>query len=90
MLTNLFYISIVLLITFVVVYYLSGLYFNARRKLRDRKAIRYFEEEVWSLEKKYNNSEYFQSLDHREQEALKDRLQKYRETLNDLKNTPSA
>ena len=88
MLTNIFYIAIVLLITFVVVYYLSGLYFNAKRKFRHRKNIRYFEEEVLNLEEKYNNSEHFQSLDYREQEVLKNSLQRYRETLDDLKNTP--
>ncbi|WP_291320589.1 hypothetical protein [Desulfonatronospira sp.] len=57
--------------------------------MREKKAVRYFEEEILSLEKKCNNSDYFQSMDHRQQEELKDRLQRYRDALNDLKTPPS-
>ena len=90
MLTNLFYISIALLVTFVVVYYLSGLYFYAKKRLRHRSNIKFFEEEIRGLEAKYNNSEYFHSLHSRDQAALEHRLHRYRETLDDLKNNPSA
>ena len=90
MLTNLFYISIALIITFFVVYYLSGLYFNIKKKLRHRKDISYFEQEVQRLEEKYNSPDYFQSLDIQDQKELKDRLQRYRNTLTHLKNHPYA
>ena len=90
MLTYLFYISIVLIITFFVVYYLSGIYFNVKKKLRHRKDVSYFEEEVKRLEEKYNSPGYFQSLDFHDQKELKDRLQRYRDILDDLKNNPYA
>ncbi|WP_291322528.1 hypothetical protein [Desulfonatronospira sp.] len=87
MLTYLFYISIILLITYFVVYYLSGLYFKAKKQLRQRKDISYFEEEVRRLEVEYNK-EHFNSLDSQHKKELEDRLQRYRETLNYLKNSP--
>ncbi|WP_161598687.1 M3 family oligoendopeptidase [Desulfonatronospira thiodismutans] len=79
-----------MIITFFVVYYLSGIYFNIKKKLRYRKDISYFEQEVQRLEEKYNSPGYFQSLDSQDQKELKDRLQRYRETLTDLKNNPYA
>ncbi len=86
MLANLLYISIALLVTFVVVYFASGVFFYMGKKIRNRKDIRYFEEKVRDMEQQYNNSEYFQSLDLKDQKALEDNLKRYRTTLSDLKN----
>jgi hypothetical protein len=81
MINNLFYIFLSLIVTFIVCYYLSGIYFYISKRLKIRRNIRYFEEEIKKMETSYDNKEIFHKLDAGKQTALKENIKRYKEAL---------
>ncbi len=85
MIVNIFYILIIMLITYVIFYYLSGIFFDVRKHLRKIRNIRYFEHAIKKMEITYNDSDLFKKLDVRQQRELADNIRRYKETLSDIR-----
>ncbi len=85
MLEYIFYLLIVLVITYVVVYYLSGLYFSLKKYLQKRRDIKFFETEIERMENMLRSREGSQQLDSQEREHIKDKLERYKEALSDIR-----
>jgi len=86
MFSNIFYIILALLITFVGTYYISGLYFHLKKSSNKKRDIRYFAEKIKTMEETCNNQTTFQKLDHQQQKLLLENLEKYRETLSEIRS----
>jgi len=83
---NIFYIILALLITFVGTYYISGLYFHLKKLSNKKRDIRYFAEKIKTMEETCNNQTAFQKLDHQQQKLFLENLEKYRETLSEIRS----
>ncbi len=82
---TLLFVLIAVVVTYILVYYSSGIYFYFKKHMMLRRNIRYFEEKIKNMEDVLNNAEAFRKLDSSEQEKLAESLQRHREALADLR-----
>ena len=76
MFSNIFYIILALIVTFVGTYYLSGLYFYLKKLTYKRKDIMNFEEKIKILEETCNNQTAFQKLGPEQQKLFLESIAK--------------
>jgi hypothetical protein len=85
MFSNLIYIALALLVTFVCTYYLSGFYFRFRKVSDERRDTTYLEEKIRIMEKERDKGESFQKMDPEQKKAFLKNLEKYKETLSAIR-----
>lgn len=86
MFSNLIYIALALIVTFVCTYYLSGFYFRFRKVSGDKRNSAFLEEKIRIMEKERDKGESFQKMDPEQQKAFLKNLEKYKQTLSGIKS----